>query len=632
MPRCKKNWGVDSEYLAAGRKIEDDVCNIGFSDGQNDNRAYRSAEDAKQFLEHKRLSRLYTWTLRPEFGTFASWKLLGVEDPTRAVNMDFDSIQRFVIIRSNNRKTVVLDIQPFFKPLGLGSIAKVGKFLVDQENDPTLFKDMDIPDWFGVRKPETETEWQWMDNHVRQDARITSRAATFLESVLLPRFLSKVNLKKYYSWGTISRQYFQFLKINPRMGREVICKNLHLLLHNLSETAGRNDALSTGALPPIFYMDVASLYPVSVVASDCLRIIDVEPMTQSELDAIHEPSDFKPYCWLYGVFEATNDSWGLPCRTEKRNYYVNGRILGLYHTLDLQASKAKIVELFYGLKPIFSNDRTLHDRYTKLTLQKIEGRYVDLLERHGLKQILNDSLGSLGMSDPIGTTSNFPAYGTGLAMSHWIMSQIFDLFANQPIHYCDTDSVFVERKTIEGKVFDLTDLEKNWSIPVILEERAYSENPYIFRSKLYYLNPHNYAVQAIHIEHSDWLKIVQTLPDITTAQRQVKGTIRTRASKAKELQFGRWYYESLQLATDDISKIFKADDKRHRETYDSYALCREKRFIGSRAWTSAEFYQQKLKDDDLAVKIPSEKHYDRAFIRHWLEKYAKSPQEAISFW
>ena len=64
--------GCDSEYIYFGTKSEDDVVNVGFSDGHGNNFAYRKPEEAKQFLESKLLSRLFVWNLRPEFGTFAA--------------------------------------------------------------------------------------------------------------------------------------------------------------------------------------------------------------------------------------------------------------------------------------------------------------------------------------------------------------------------------------------------------------------------------------------------------------------------------------------------------------------------------------------------------------------------------
>lgn len=640
LPRRKKFWGCDSEYLSFGEKREDDVINIGFSDGHKRSCAYRSAEDAKAFLEERHFRLIYVWYLRAEFGTFASWKLLGVEEPTEAVNLKSQAIQRFNLLRNGGRKTIILDIQPFFKPLKwsdpetgrklrLGKLENTAKFLSAYYGDPSLYKPMPLPSVaFGLRKPENEEEWKWYDERVKQDAKVTARAAEFLETILLKRFIPQPRLRKYRSWGTITKDYFHFPQMNVRIGREVQVKEFHLKIHELSEFAGRSEAFSTGALkPPIYYCDLASLYPVSVVTSDCLLIKDVEPLTQSELDGISKPDDYEPYCWLFGVFETENDLWGLPVRSMKRNYYIVGRAMGLFHTLDLKASKAEILTLCWGLKPIFDmRRRPLQARYAALTMQKLEGRYEDLLERYGIKELVNDTLGKFGQSKPQpASTTNFPLYSTGLAMSHKIMSKVFDIVP-KPIHYMDTDSAFLEKK-VEGELFSLESPLTKTSAPVIIEVRAIGDvNPMIFRSKHYYLNDNTYTTHAIQFERSDWLRVVRELPSQATLKRQIRGTIRTRSRKAKDLQFGRWYYETLEARSDCLGEYFHADDKRVRETYDSYGLCRKGACIGSRGLTDREFYEQKMKDEDLIRSLPSGKKHTKEFVRRWLRDYAQSQQ------
>ena len=180
--------------------------------------------------------------------------------------------------------------------MGLGKLENVGRFLSNYYEDASLQKMKMDPTWFGKRRPETEEEWALIDERVRADARITSRAAEFLENDLLTRFLSKPKLNRYYSWGTITREYFRFPQRYARMGREVIIPQYHKMIHDMAEFAGRNEAFSIGATPSLFYSDVRSLYPVSVVASDALRIVDVEPMTREELNVMTRPSDFVPYC------------------------------------------------------------------------------------------------------------------------------------------------------------------------------------------------------------------------------------------------------------------------------------------------------------------------------------------------
>ncbi len=640
-PKVRHHWGVDSEYIYFGKKGEDDVVNIGFSDGHDNNFAYRKPEEAKQFLESKRLLRLFAFSLRPEFGTFAAWKLLGVDDPTKAVDLESQAVQRFTVQRSLSRKTLVLDVRPFYQPLswkdpvnteviGLTRLENIGRFLSSYYNDPLLLKVKMDPEWFGKRKPETEEEWRQIDERVRIDARITSRAAEFLESVLLPRFIAKPNLNQYYSWGTITRQYFRFPQRYPRMGREVVIPQYHKMIHDMAEFAGRNEAFSIGATPPLYYSDVRSLYPLSVVASDALRIVDVEPLAQSDLNAITKPSDLHPYGWLYGAFESQDDLWGLPARTSQRNYYIaNGTIVGLYHTLDLEASKAKIHELYWGLKPVFTNDRSLHEKYASLTLQRIEGRYADLLEKYGMKELVNDALGKLGQYRPQpSASSNFPAYSTGLAMSHKIMNHIFEL-APKPIHYCDTDSIFIETKH-EGTQFELNDQAGEFSVPVVLETKGYGDHPFIFRAKHYFLSTEGegYAVHGVlnTMEFRDWLGIMRTLPDQAMLTRQIRGQIRARSAKAQELQFGRWLYEKQEASLERLNQIFDADDKRFRERYDSYNFVREGKWAGSRAWTASEFYSLKMRDEDCMVSLPGGKAYSHSFIEKWLQKYSKSPQ------
>ena len=616
------------EYVHFGKRAEDDVINVGVYDGHRAI-AYRSADDTRKWLNSRCPRVLFAWNIRAEFGSFACWKLLGVDEPTKAVDLETGQIQRFVILRDKGR-TLVLDLYPFYKALGVGKLENAAKFLSEYYSDPSLTKVLPPPTAFGKafgkRKPETTEEWEWYDERVRQDARITSVAAKFFYTELLPRFIPNPNPTRFYSWGTIARKFFRFPQINIRMGRDVIVKETHRMIHDYAEFAGRNEALSTGSIPSSYYADVASLYPISVTASDALRIVDVQPMTQSELAKITKPSDATPYGWLHGTFETGNDLWGLPVRSQDRNYYITGQITGLYHTLDLEASKARIVGLDYGLKPVFNLDRTLHDQYAKLTLQKIEGKYADTVEKHGIKQILNASLGSLGMYQPRpAATSNFPAYSTGLAMSHLIMSKTFDMLP-KPIHYIDTDSAFIQTKRT-GQMFTLTDQSGEWTMPVVLTDKGYGDAPRIFRSKHYYLSPDVFAIHAVQFEINDWLAIVQTLPDEATVTRQIRGTIRTRARKAAELQFGRWYYEKLEKKLPDLIASFHADDKRVRETYDSYGLCRENRWLPSRSLTAAEFYEVKLKSENqTATKLPSGQRYSVDFVKQWTREYGETEQ------
>jgi len=629
-------WAFDTEYIASGLKAQDDVCNFGFANNLGESHVFRRSTDVWKFLIEKRFRRLYVWSLKPEFGSLAAWSLLGHRynhNPLSAVDPDSPHIQRFKLSRGGEKQTTVYDIQGFFKNMRwknkrLVFLANMAAYLAEFYQDPSLYKPEMPPEWFGKRKPETKEEWVMLDNRVRQDARVTAKAAEFLQDHLMASLLKDPKVYSFYSWGGVARKVFDFPKLHACMGRNVFIPNSHLIIREPYTFAGRSDCFSTGALPPTFYMDVASLYPVSMVATDALRIRDVELMTDQELGST---DFFKPYCWLYGVFESQNDLWGLPLRSGERNYYVTGTVTGLYNTLDLEASKATVKEVFWGLKPKFDESREMHEKYAELTLRKLEKRYKDDVEKNAIKEVVNSTHGSLGLHHPRPSIrSNFPAYSAALSMSRLIMSRIFDL-APKPIHYMDTDSLFVESKIIQGKLFELKDLDEKITVPIILEEKGYGEHPLVFRSKHYFLDGDNFGYHAIPIEREDWLKLVQTkpLPTYATVKRQIRGTFLTRSSKAKELQIGRWYELEQELNLSRLETLFHADDKRFRETQDSYTLCRESRHIKSRSWTSLEFYRQlqKREIEDVFTGLPEGKRADREFLKMWLKDYAHEKQD-----
>jgi len=628
-------WAFDTEYVACGLKVEDDVCNFGFANNLGESHVFHAPKAVRDFIDRKRFRKLFVWSLKPEFGSLAAWSLLGVhfnKNPLLAVNTESPQVQRFKIERSNGKTTQVYDIQPFFKNMRwkgsrLVFLANMAQYLADFYEDPSLHKPEMPVEWFGKRKPKTVEEWALLDERVRQDALVTAKAVEFLETRLIRTLIPEPRLTRYKSWGSVAREYFDFPKLHASMGKDVCLPNSHLLIHEHT-FAGRSECFSIGALPPVYYLDVASLYPLCMIATNALRIRDVEFMSDKELDAISKPTDFEPFAWLYGVFESQDGLWGLPLRSGERNYYTTGTVVGLYNTLDLQASKANIKQIFWGLKPEFDASRETHERYAELTMKKLEKNFKDDVEKNAIKEVVNATHGSLGQYHPKPSIrSNFPAYSVVLSMSRLVMCRIFDL-VNQPVFYMDTDSVFVE-KTVEGKMFDLADLDQKISLPVLLERKGFGERPLVFRSKHYYLDPNNFGFHAIHIDLEDWLRIVHTLPEYETVQRQIRGTFLTRASKAKQLQIGRWYETQVEMDLERLEEMFYADNKRVRDRYDSYGLCREGRFLESRAWTSTEFYRhlQKGEIEDTLMRLPSRKRIDRRFLKVWLKEIADKPQD-----
>lgn len=515
----------------------------------------------------------------------------------------------------------------------LAPLANVAKFLSEFYGDPSIYKP-ESPELLAMfeeqRAPRTQREWDLLHERVMQDAYVTAGAAEYLQEELMRHLMPKPNLYRYRSWGGVARKVFKFPKTNIHMRKDVFVQNAHLLIRD-SSFAGRSECFSTGAVPPCFYMDVSSLYPLCVTSTNALMIKDVEWMTDEELDAIRKPSDVYPYAWLAGTFETRgpDDLWGLPMRSGERNYYVTGRVTGFYNSLDLQASHAEIIgDLDLGLKPVFRREREMHEKYANYLLKKLKKGFRSEVERTAAKEVLNASYGSLGMTHPRPSIrSNFPAYSVVLAQSRWLMSKIFDM-APKPIHYMDTDSIFVERKTLQGKIMDLTDLEGRISLPLILEEKGFGETPKIFRSKHYYLNEDNYGFHAVVIDLDDWKRIVTTLPTADVVRRQIRGTLLTRSKRAKELQIGRWFTVHLSVTLDRLRTIFHADDKRCRESYDSYDLVRQGKWIPSRSWTKKEFTRHIQKEElkDTFTGLPSGIHRNRLFLRKWLKEYAREDQ------
>lgn len=634
---AKTFWAFDSEYVAAGLKIEDDVANFGFANNYGESKVMHTPQEVHDFIRDMRFQRLFVWSLQPEFGSLASWSLLGLREvydphtlmpvkfnPLRAVNLDSGHVQRFKLERADRKdpakvhKCMVYDVQGFFKNMRwkgekMVRLAVMAKYLADLYGDPSLYKPEMPMEWFGKRKPETSEEWALLDDRVRQDAYVTAKAVEYLESKLLKALIEEPSVTKYHSWGGVAREVFHFPKLHETIGRDVCIPYKDVLIHDQATFAGRSECFSIGQLPPCYYEDVASLYPIAVIATDALRLQKVVYMSEEDLA---EP--YKPYAWLNGVFESQNDLWGLPVRTIDRTYYVTGVVTGLFNTLDLEAAKAKTLKVTWGLKPIFNEARDMHEKYAELLSKKLEKRFSDNVEKDASKEVLNATSGNLGQAIPKPSIrSNFPAYNALVAEGHLIMSRLFDL-SPKP-HYIDTDSLFVEKK-FEGKMFEVSDVEQKLTFPVVLEEKGYGEQPRVFRSKHYYLNEKSVGFHAIHIDYEDWLRIAQTLPDYEAVSSQIRGTFLTRSSRAKVLQIGRWYEDQLDLDLDRLEEMFNADNKRHRASYDSYSLCRAGRCIGSRAWTAKEFDLNIRKEalENELVLFPSGKHFDSRALHSWL--------------
>ncbi len=563
------DWSIDSEYLKEGKKDQNDTICVTLSNGtdrRKDNLIFWW-DEIDQFIawlsEHSRISKvLYTWTLRPEYGSLASWGIPGEYDE------DLGKIQRCVIeIPGTSRTLTILDVQPFYKTMEskerrLGSLEAAGEFLSEYYKDPSLRK-LPKPRDLGERFP-TEEEKPEFRKYALHDAYVTSRAVRFLREEMLSKYLENVDFKKYHSFGTIANHFFEFPRLHVKMGRRVILRPNHREIRDQATFAGRSEAFWTGEiLGENFYNDMTKQYSVCTIATNALMIEDVGQLADSEIQSLSGSNlaDFEaitgsPYGWLKGIFQTDNDLWGLPVRGKERNYYVTGKIPGFFHIYDLLAAKARPIEIWDGFKPKFSESvRLLHNKYADVVTKLIEGKSSDWVEKQFLKGVTNSSTGRLGMDKPApSVTTNFPAYSTIVAKAHLEISKLMDI-APKPILYMDTDSLFT-RSPFEGKFGELTDLNGEHTLPVLLGVKGKSDRLYIFRSKHYYQNSDSWGFHAWKPWYEDWFEIVRTLPTRIEVHVDIKGTFQNRAKKALGLQVGRWYTERRTYELEKLAQLF----------------------------------------------------------------------------
>lgn len=596
-------WGVDTEFLSGGLKRQNDVHSIQLSDGHDQHFFFMDKTELQQWFWRFKPDILFTWTVRPEFGSLKSWGFIG----TNPYNKDFDRVQRFYVdwlgVRGGKHRTLVFDIQPFFKQMrykkhGLGNLAAIGEFLSDFYNEDLRKLQHPLGDQFGMRSPTTPDEWEAMKVYGIRDSVICSRAAEWFVEYIIKKYVGAINIKRLFSWGTLAKFFCNFpelwvVRYYGRGKKRVYVNAAQIEIHRRAQFAGRNEALWTGRVPKLYYNDIASLYPCATCWTNALEIdAQLEPLTKRELKQISKPEDFEkvtgsPYGWLCGRFTTDHDVWGLPVRSETlgRNFYVVGTVPNaLFSTFDLLAAHAKIETLYYGYKPVFHKNPE-QQRYIDLTFKKLEGDYANIPEKYAIKGILNAATGKLGQAKPIAATSNFAAYSTIISTSHYINSLIFDKL-DETVYYVDTDSFFMKR-AINKTMLNLKNERYNTTVPIRVELRAESDDigTIIFRSKHYYQNETTYTVHAWKWFINDWLEIIKKLPENVNVKRQIARTFKTRDRKAQELQIGRWKELTERFDINKLTRLFRGDDKRIRCNYDSYDLAQQNRAVDSRAWT-----------------------------------------------
>lgn len=572
--RAKKNsyvWAFDSEFLQSGRSNRpEDITSIQFSNGI-DSYVIENSTDLKHWLHnHEHIKTLYAFVALPDLASIEGW--LG----EKQVSYKMRGGQLVGQVKYRGFNCMVYDARPILQNFGLFRLEQCGKVV----GVPKLQK----PDWLGLRNWQNEQEHKQFIDYAAQDAIITSKIVQWL----ITKFDADPAI--YASAGTLAKDEFELPKRLERVKKTVILSPLELAVKNACY-AGRNECFVNGFSSNVYYNDVKSLYPCSVVATRALQITGCKPCSKDEVVI----GDMQRFGWLEGVFETNNDAWGLPLRG-KNNFYVTGVIQGFYHSFDLAAANAKVHHIVRVYKPVFSNEnKQTHDKYANMLLRRLENASMTADEKLLAKAVLNSLTGKLGQSKPaLAVTSNFFAYSTILAFSHVIMSRLF-ASCQTPILGTDTDSIFTQTN-LAGKRFELTDGE--YKIPVILDVKGIGDLVY-FRAKNYILKRQDEDKPTVYGRHGwvyfleDYLKMFDgTITELLTRQ-DIKHTLLTRQKEAQRLQKGRWFTKPVKLDLEKLKQLLKADLKRNRQTYDSYGLVMQHKSQTSKAWSFDEIMQSK---------------------------------------
>jgi len=606
-----KIWAFDSEFLLSKDGHAGDILTIQFSDGESlelDNKhnfIFYDAKSLKTFLHNHRkgLKVVYAFVALPDIGSLQEW--LGYN----AVKAHRRGVQHTATVKSYGARFRIVDAQVLLKSFGFSRLANCGQHL----GLPKLKK----PRYLGLRAWKNDEEKEKFVKYALRDAIVTARIVRWMRETL------DADPAKLVSSGSLAKRFFAFPKRLQRKKKTILLTTFESDVQ-LNTFAGRSEGFMTGVEDGVFYNDVGSLYPCSMVA---MRAMNIRSFKKCKLEDLDLTGDLKiteddkcHYGWVEGIFETHNDLWGLPIRGN-RNFYMTGRRFGLFNTFDIGAAKATPLYVNRCWMPTFRKDVARHEFFAKWLLKRLNREVTDV-QRRFIKAVWNSSSGKLGQRKPMpATTSNFLAYNLLLGHSHLIMSKSFDrcvAMGAQPLAM-DTDSVF-SKVDMTGKMFEVSDGEI--TVPITMDVKGAGRLTF-FRSKRYILwdtsKPYVFGKNPCFGRHGwrywieDFLRLFPADLDKMETRMDIKHTLMTQVKEAKELILGHWRTRPETLDLAKIKMLLTADNKRDRENYDSYQLVREGRSIYSKAWDFNDYYDRGLDKDD--GSLPDEADCDFLGLR-----------------
>lgn len=593
-------WAFDCEFLPTGLKGDPaNVHSVQFSDGFNDHYFIETPEALKRWLHNRShsLKHIFGFNMLCDLGAMKEW--LG------AGNVQAFKFRGRLIgkIRYGSARIKAYDSMSLLVNFGLRRLADVG----DVVGIPKLPK----PSFLGLRKWVSDKEHRQFQAYAVQDAIITSKATRWLIEK------NKCDPRLHTSAGTLAGEYFSFPKRHAQAKGRILMPPIERAIGQCT-SAGRSEAFVTGFTPDVTYNDVKSLYPVSILTTRALMIDRVIPCDPDDL-LVNGDLNNTEYGWVVGTFRTQNKLWGLPIQARNVTY-VTGYLNGLYHTFDLAAAKAQIIHATKAYKPIFSKQRQkAHDDFAEMLTARLEGK-MDKRKARYAKAILNSTYGKLGQSHPEAKTTNFLAYSTILAHSHLIMSRLFDVCPTK-ILGMDTDSIFCQHD-MTGRYGDLSDGE--YSIPLILEVKGKGDLA-MFRAKTYMLRQEGKPIRVYgrHVWHyflEDYFSLWTRKEYPFKTRIQVKHTLKTKQRKALELPLGFWCEKPVRLTEEKISKLLQADNKRKRESYESFKL-----FQNRESQDSEPYVMDKILFNS-QFEYPPKSHEKFPYLK--INRYYTKPQRA----
>ena len=307
LKRAPVCWGIDSEGLASGTEMQSDdihLVTVCPSNDESKGKAFKSGAEFRKWYNslnsHTRPKRFYSFTLPYEYGTMLGWELLNINEPHQPWTDQPLNLFYINPLNTTVGKIPVIDTRVYFGQIlhdkrSSANLKALGEEMSNHYDIDAHKYDNPMEEAFGLRKPTPE-ELRLLVRYGIRDAYIAALAGQWIEENILGGWLAgkKVDIEDLVSWGTIAKEYLdlptlaEYRYTNPETHRRVLgfknAWNYQIMNHAIF--AGRSEAFWTGNIGRVYYCDVSSLYPCSIVQSQAMRIKAIEKIPPDHWDRL----------------------------------------------------------------------------------------------------------------------------------------------------------------------------------------------------------------------------------------------------------------------------------------------------------------------------------------------------------